>query len=169
MDQDFLLKTMAAFTAVAAVALVIMMGMMIAVYKSVSAMRERSTQFLDRWEPIADDAKKTLGDFRTQSTAILGDVKNLTDNGKQQMDRVNTLVTDVHAATKSSIERVDRSLQENLRRVDETTAAVQNTFLVPVRQARAIVAAVDAVIKHLANSRKRPTVDRVTLDEEMFI
>jgi len=169
MDQDFLLKIMAAFTGVAAVALVIMMGMMIAVYKSVSAMRERSTEFLDRWEPIADDAKKTLGDFRTQSTTILADVKELTDSGKQQMQRVDTLLTDVQTAARTSFERVDQSLQENLRRVDETTAAVQNTFLVPVKQARAVAAAVDAVIRHLAGSRKRPTVDRVTIDEEMFI
>jgi uncharacterized protein YoxC len=169
MDQDFLLKVMAAFTGVAAIALVIMMGMMIAVYKSVSAMRERSTQFLDRWEPIADDAKKTLGDFRTQSTTILADVKQLTDTGKQQMQRVDTLLTDVQAAAKTSFERVDQSLQENLRRVDETTAAVQNTFLVPVKQARGVAAAVDAVIRHLAGSRRRPTVDQVTLDEEMFI
>lgn len=169
MDQDLLLKVMAAFTGVAAVALVIMMGMMIAIYKSVSAMRERSTQFLDRWEPIADDAKQTLGDFRTQSTEILGDVKNLTTNSKQQLERVNTLLTDVQAAAKTSFERVDQSLQQNLRRVDETTAAVQDTFLVPVKQVRAMAAAVDAVFRHLAGSRKRPTVDQVTIDEEMFI
>ena len=169
MDQDFLLKIMAAFTGVAAIALVIMMGMMIAIFKSVSAMRERSAQFLDRWEPIANDAKQTLGEFRTQSTAILGDVKNLTDTSKQQLQRVDTLLTDVQTAAKQSFERVDQSLQQNLQRVDETTQAVQNTFLVPVKQARAMAAAVDAVFRHLAGTRKRPTVDQVTLDEEMFI
>ncbi len=169
MDQDFLLKIMAAFTGVAAVALVIMMGMMFAVYKSVSALRERSTEFLDRWEPIADDAKKTLGDFREQSSGILADVKNLTDNGKQQMQRVDTLLNDVQSAAKTSFEKVDQSLEQNLRRVNETTEAVQKTFLVPVKQARAVVAAVDAVVKHLAGGRRRPTVDQVTIDEEMFI
>jgi uncharacterized protein YoxC len=169
MDQDFLLKVMAAFTGVAAIALVIMMGMMIAVYKSVSALRERSAQFLDRWEPIAGDAKQTLADFRTQSTTILADVKNLTDSGNKQMQRVETLLTDVQTAARTSFERVDQSLQQNLRRVDETTQAVQNTFLVPVKQARAVAAAVDAVLRHLSGSRKRPTVDQVTLDEEMFI
>jgi hypothetical protein len=168
MDQELLLKTMAAFTGVAAIALLIMMGMMIGVYKSVSAMRERSTQFLDRWEPVADDAKKTLTDFRTQSSTILADVKNLTESGKQQMQRVETLLTDVQTAAKTSYERIDETLQNNLRRVDETAAAVQNTVLTPVKQARAMAAAVDAVFRHLAG-RRRPTVDQVTLDEEMFI
>jgi hypothetical protein len=84
------------------------------------------------------------------------------------MQRVETLLTDVQNAARLSFERVDHSLQQNLARVDETAAAVQNTVLVPVRQARAVAAAVDAVIRHLAG-RKRPTVDRVTLDEEMFI
>ncbi len=168
MDQDLLLKIMAAFTGIAAVALVIMMVMMIAIFKSVSAMRERSTLFLDRWEPVAEDAKKTLSDFRSQSTTILADVKSLSESGRQQMQRVETLLTDVQNAARLSFERVDHSLQQNLARVDETTAAVQNTVLVPVRQARAVAAAVDAVIRHLAG-RKRPTVDRVTIDEEMFI
>ena len=168
MDQDLLLKTMAAFTGVAAIALVVMMAMLIAIYKSVSAMRERSTQFLDRWEPLADDAKKTLGEFRTQSSSILADVKNLTESGRQQVERVETLITDVQAAARVTFERVDQSLQTNLRRVDDTAAAVQNTVLTPVRQARAMAAAVDAVVRHLAG-RNRPTVDRATIDEEMFI
>ncbi|MEZ5366828.1 MAG: hypothetical protein R2748_31940 [Bryobacterales bacterium] len=168
MDQDLLLKIMAAFTGVAAIALIIMMGMMIAIYKSVSAMRERSTVFLDRWEPVAEDAKKTLGDFRTQSSTILGDVKKLTENGKTQMERVEVLLTDLQSAAKTTFERVDESLAINLRRVDETTEAVQNTVLKPVRQVRGMAAAVDAVIRHLSG-RNRPTVDRATIDEEMFI
>jgi hypothetical protein len=168
MDQDLLLKIMAAFTAVAAIALVIMMAMMIGIYKSVSALRERSTQFLDRWEPMADDAKRTLGDFRTQSSAILVDVKDLTASGRTQMQRIDTLLTDVQTTTRTSLERLDQAVQENLRRVDETTAAVQNTVLTPVRQARAMAAAVDAVFRHLSG-RNRPTVDQATADEEMFI
>lgn len=159
---------MAAFTAVAAIALVIMMGMMIGIYKSVSAMRERSTGFLDRWEPVAEDAKQTLGDFRTQSSAILTDVKKLTETGKTQVDRVDVLLTDLQSAAKTTFDRVDQSLAVNLRRVDETTEAVQNTVLKPVRQIRGMAAAVDATLRHLSG-RNRPTVDRATIDEEMFI
>lgn len=168
MDQDLLLKIMAAFTGVAAVALLIMMGMMIAIYKSVAALRERSTVFLDRWEPVADDAKKTLGEFRTQSSSILVDVKKLTESSKQQVDRLETLLADVQTAAKITFERVDSSLQQNLRRVDETAEAVQRTVLTPVQQVRGVAAAVDAVFRHLAG-RNRPTVDRATIDEEMFI
>lgn len=159
---------MAAFTGVAAIALLIMMGMMIAIYKSIAGLRERSTLFLDRWEPVADDAKKTLTELRTQSTTILADVKRLTETGRDQMARVETLIGDVQSAAKISFARVDESLQMNIRRVDETAEAVQNTVLTPVRQARAMAAAVDAVFRHLAG-RHRPTVDRATIDEEMFI
>jgi hypothetical protein len=168
MDQDLLLKIMAAFTGVAAVALLIMMGMMIAIYKSVSGLRERSTLFLDRWEPVADDAKKTLLEFRTQSTTILSDVKKLTESGREQMARVETLLGEVETTTRSSLARVDESLQQNLRRVDETAEAVQRTVLTPVRQVRGMAAAIDAVFRHLSG-RSRPTVDRATIDEEMFI
>ena len=168
MDQDLLLKVMAVFTGVAAIALLIMMVMMIAVYKSVSTLRERSMVFLDRWEPVADDAKKTLNEFRTQSTAILADVKRLTENSREQLNRIETMLGEAQTAFKTSYARVDESLQENLRRVDETTQAVQNTVLTPVRQVRGVAAAIDAMFRHLAG-RNRPTVDRATIDEEMFI
>ena len=95
-------------------------------------------------------------------------LKKLTETGKTQVDRVDVLLTDLQSAAKTTFERVDQSLAVNLRRVDETTEAVQNTVLKPVRQIRGMAAAVDATLRHLSG-RNRPTVDRATIDEEMFI
>ena len=162
----------AAFTGVAAVALLIMMGMMIAIYKSVSGLRERSTLFLDRWEPVADDAKKTLLEFRTQSTTILSDVKKLTESGREQMARVETLLGEVETTTRSSLARVDESLQQNLRRVDETAEAVQRTVLTPVRQVRGMAAAIDAGALERRRQRGVPAVhdhvDSLIVGEPFF-
>ena len=169
MDRELLLLyTMAAFTGVAAVALVLMLGMMFATYRAISALRERSMQFLDRWEPVADDAKRTLTETREQSAKILADVKTLTESGQQQMQNVAEMLAEFRAGTSDQLQRVDDTLRTTLQRVDETTAALQQTFLVPVRQARGVAAAVDAVFRTLGG-RRRPSVDRATQDEEMFI
>ena len=163
-----LLYIMAVFTAVAAVALVIQMLFLLGMYRSTKILRERATAFMDRWEPLADQAQKTLEQVRVQSDQILKKVEGLADQSKVQLDKVDALLTDVSQATRVQMERIDRAMAETVDRVHQTTDALQKTVLVPVRQIRAVAAALGAVLGSL-NSRRRPTVDQVTLDEEMFI
>lgn len=164
----FLLQIMAVFTGVAAIALLLMMGFMFAIMRAMHAVRERALQFMDRWEPLADTSQKSLEEFQVQSKDILADVKKLTASGQSQMERIDSMVGDLHQSAKTQMDRVDSTLVDTLRRVEETTEAVQQTILVPVRQVRAVAAGVDAVLRHLVG-RRRPTVDQATIDEEMFI
>ncbi len=54
MDRELLLLyIMATFTGVAAIALVIMAGMVLGMYRSSKAMRERAVRFMDKCEPLA--------------------------------------------------------------------------------------------------------------------
>ena len=167
---DLLLKIMTAFTGVAAVALLLMLGMMFGMFRTIRELRDRTTVFLDRWEPMADTAQKAVQEFREKSSPILDDVKALTEKGQTQMVKIDAILTDLQATTKLQIERVDHSVQKNIDRIEETAELVQKTILVPVRQIRAVAAGVDAALKHLSGfRRRRPTVDQATIDEEMFI
>lgn len=169
MDRDLLLLyIMAVFTGVSAIALVIQMCFLFGIYRSVKALRERAMTFLDRWEPLADQAQKTLDQVRGQSDQILKKVEGLADQSKTQLDKVDTLLTDVSQTTRLQLERIDRTIAETVHRVHQTTEAVQKTVLVPVQQVRAVAAAFGAIVNAL-NARRRPTVDQATLDEEMFI
>lgn len=169
MPRDLLLLyIMAVFTGVAAVALVIQMLFLFGMYRSMKMLRERATAFMDRWEPLADQAQKTLEQVRAQSDQILKKVEGLADQSKAQLDKVDALLSDVSQATRAQLERIDRAMAETVERVHQTTDALQKTVLVPVRQIRAVAAALGAVLGSL-NSRRRPTVDQATLDEEMFI
>ena len=169
MDRDLLLLyIMAVFTGVAAIALVIQMFFLFGMYRSMKALRERATSFMDRWEPLADQAQKTLEQVRGQSDQILQKVEKLADQSKSQLDKVDTLLTDVSQTTRLQLERIDRAIADTVDRVHQTTEAVQKTVLVPVRQVRAVAAALGAIVGTL-NTRRRPTVDQATLDEEMFI
>lgn len=169
MDRDLLLLyIMAVFTGVAAIALVIQMFFLFGMYRSLKTLRERAMAFMDRWEPLAGQAQKTLEQVRAQSDQILKKVENLADQSKSQLDKVDTLLTDVSQTTRLQLERIDRAVADTVDRVHQTTEAVQKTVLVPVRQVRAVAAALSAIVGTL-NSRRRPTVDQATLDEEMFI
>lgn len=170
MDRElFLLYTMAAFTGVAAICLVAMAGMVFGMYKSSKAMRDRTSQFMDKCEPLADSARQTLEDTRGQTKEILVDVKELTASGRKQMATVESLLEDLSQTARVQAERVDGGLETTLQRVNETTAVVQKTILEPIRQVRGVVSAVTAVLDHLSGSSRRPTVDQATTDEDMFI
>ena len=87
------------------------------------------------------------------------------------MEKIDGILVDLQASTKLQLQRVDKSVQVNLDRLDETANLVQKTILGPVNQIRAVAAGVDAALKQLSGGRRRgrPTVDRATQDEEMFI
>ena len=170
MDRELLLLyTMAAFTGVAAISLVVMAGMVFGMYRSSKLMRERVTSFMDKLEPLADSARKTLDETRDQTKEILVDVKELTASGRKQMATVESLLNDLSQTARLQVERVDGGVETTLRRVNETTEIVQKTILEPIRQVRGVVSAVTAVLEHLSGASRRPTPDRATSDEEMFI
>lgn len=170
MDRELLLLyIMATFTGVAAIALVIMAGMVLGMYRSSKAMRERAVLFMDKCEPLAESARQTLEETRKQTKEILVDVKELTASGRKQMTTVESLIEDLSQTARVQAKRVDGSVETTLQRVNETTAVVQKTILEPIRQVRGVVSAVTAVLDHLSGASRRPTVDRATGDDEMFI
>ena len=65
-------------------------------------------------------------------------------------------------------ERFDVMVSDTVERVQETTAAVQNTILKPVREVNGLVSGVRAALTALARGN-RASVDHATQDEEMFI
>ena len=173
MDPDqvqLLLTIMAVFTGVAAVSLLVMLGMLFAMYRAMNELKGRTTTFLHRMEPLAETAESTVKELREKTTPILDDVKLLTEKGQVQMERIDGILTDLQTATKVQLGRVDKSVQMNIDRIEETADTLQKTILVPVRQIRAVAAGFDAAMKQLAGvRRRRPTPDQATLDEEMFI
>jgi hypothetical protein len=171
MERDLLLLyIMAVFTGVAAIALVVQMFFLFGIFRAVKTLQERATVLMDKLEPLAETSRQTLDEVRKQTAEILTRLRETADSTKSQMDKVDLLVTDFSSAARQQIQRVEKMIEVTLRRLEETTAALQKAFLVPVKQVRGVAAAAGAVLDHLVGGRgRRATVDRATLDEEMFI
>jgi len=169
MEQDLLLLyIMAVFTGVAAIALVIQMFFLFGIFRAAKAMQERATTFMDRFEPLAETSRQTLEEVRKQSTEILTRVQEMADTTKGQVDKVDSVLTDLADSARNQIEHAEHAVERILERIEEVTVALQKALLMPVRQVRGVAAAAGAMIDYLAG-RRRATVDRATLDEEMFI
>ena len=167
-SQQTLLVIMAVFTGVAAVALLLQMVFLFGVYSSIKALKKRSMLFLDQWGPVAESSLKTLEQLREQSTEIMGKVSDLADATKVQSEKVDSILDDVSSFSKTQLSRVDQTVEGALEKVNETAATMQNTLLAPIRQIRAVAMALSAIVESLFGGR-RQSVDRATVDEEMFI
>lgn len=167
-NEILLLQIMAVFTGVAAIALVMQMVFLFRINQTAKRLKERADSFMDRWEPLAETSQQMLRDIRGQSAEVLTKMNDLADSTKGAMEKADTILGDLSTTTKKQLERMDRTVEGALTRLEETGVVVHRTMMVPVRKARAMAAAMGAVVDTLVAGRSS-RVDRATLDEEMFI
>jgi len=167
-NETQLLQIMSVFTGVAAVALVGGMVSLIGIWISIRATQKRVVTFLDRWEPLADTAQKTLDDVRSESNKILKQVNELTVVAKTQVEKADATLDELSKTTQIQAQRIDQTIQILLERVQDTGLALQQSVLTPIKQIRAVGVGLAAMIDAISG-RRRASVDRATQDEEMFI
>ena len=95
-------------------------------------------------------------------------VSDLTDATELQVEKIESILTDFSSFSKTQLDRVDETVSSTLDRVTEATDAMQQTVLAPVQQLRTIATALGTIVSSLFGGW-RQSVDRATLDEEMFI
>ena len=167
MEQNLLI-VMAVFTGIAAVALLGQAAFLFGMWRATKAIEKRTSQFMDRWEPVADASIETMEQVRKESGELLKQAQGVVASAKSQLDKADAALDELTGSARAQIERVEQTIGAVTDRVQQTAAALQDTLLVPVRQIRAFAVALSAVIDGLMGCRKAP-VDRATLDEEMFI
>jgi hypothetical protein len=168
MNQTYLLVALVVFVAIAAIAL---LGQAVALVGLFLVARDLKTKMLGSWpqiESIIGASKRTveqaehhMGKIGDSSVAIL-------DVTKQQLARVDALMTDASTRARVQMERAEMVLDDTMTRVQQTVGVVQRGVLSPVREVHGLISGIRTAISHLSRGG-RPTVDHVTSDEEMFI
>jgi hypothetical protein len=168
MNQTTLLTIMAVFVAIAAIAL---LGQAVAMLGLFIVARDLRTKVLGSWpqiESIIGSSKRTveqaeqhIGRIGITSVAIL-------DVTKQQLVRVDELLSDASMRAKVQLERAEMVLDDTMTRVQQTVGIVQRGVLSPVREVHGIISGIRTAFSHLTRGG-RTSVDHVTADEEMFI
>jgi len=168
MDQTTLLTILAVFVAVAAIAL---LGQAVALVGLFLVARDLRTKLFGAWPQIesiigasrrtVEQAEQHLDSIGSSSVAIL-------DVTKQQLVKVDELLTDAGMRAKVQLERAEMVLDDTMTRVQETVGVVQRGVLTPVRGLYGVITGIRTAFSHLGRGG-RPTVEHVTSDEEMFI
>lgn len=168
MDQNTLLILLTIFVAIAAMALLIQAISLIGMFLLARQIRTRLFSVWPQIEEIvgitkrtAQGAEKHVGSIGSTSLVLL----NMT---KQQLSKVDELLTDASTRAKVQMERAEMVLDDTLTRVQSTVSVVQRGVLRPIREVHGVLSGVRTAIQHLGRN-SRSTVDHATSDEEMFI
>ncbi len=175
MSETTLLYVMTAFVIISAIALCIQAGMLAGIYKSTKALQEKINPLVPKVEILVERASSTveqsgkqITEITTRANAILDSSKEIVDSTKRQLAMVEEVVGDAAVRAKVQMERVELVLDDTLSRAHETIAVVHDGIMRPLREVNGIAVGVRAALAALARG-DRPTVDRATSDEEMFI
>jgi len=162
------------FVVVAAVAIVVQMAVLLALYM---ALRQTS----ERMEGIAGRLEQQATPVLATAAAILDDAKpkiaEITTNLAETSASVRSHVSEVGHATSEIMERarlqaarLDEFVISAAQKVEATSELLQHKVFSPMRRVRAIVTALNAGLAFFKSNRSRQRTNGESVeDEEMFI
>jgi hypothetical protein len=168
MDDHTLLILLTVFVFLAAIAMLIQAGTLLGLFIVARKMQEKVSALTGPVTGIIDTSKKTLQTVEGHIDRIGKSSNAILDTTKEQLVKVDALISDASTRAKVQMERAEMVLDDTMGRVQNTVSFVQSGVVRPVREVQGIVTGIRTALTHLGRGG-RPTVDHATADEEMFI
>jgi hypothetical protein len=137
-------------------------------FRMVRQLRARLLGLLERAEPVVDRASRIVEEARPRIDLVTRTAMEVAETTRAQVQRYDLLLSEAAERARVQVDRIDYAVADTVEKLTETTAAMQRSLLRPVREVNGVMNGVRAALATLAMGR-RPTVEQVTQDEEMFI
>jgi len=162
------------FILVAAVAIVIQMGILLAMFVQMRATVEQftriATQLQSRIDPILVRTNRILEDSEDRIRSITSDAAELTRVARSQAQNVDRIFTDAVERLRIQIVKADQILTGALEVIEEAGSTFRSKLWQPFNQASAVLKGVKPGIDFIRGQRQpRPESDAMARDEELFI
>lgn len=168
MGEHTLLILLTIFVALAAIAMLIQAGTLLGLFLVARKLQEKVTPLIPQIAGVVGVTKRTIEGVEKHIEKIGTSSEAILDVTKQQLAKVDDLLSDASTRAKVQMERAEMVLDDTMTRVQQTVSVVQSGVLRPVREVHGIMAGIRTALAHLGRGG-RPTVDHATSDEEMFI
>jgi low affinity Fe/Cu permease len=168
MDQNTLLILLIIFVALAAIAMFIQAVMLIGMFLVARKLQEKILPIIPEVEKVIGVVRRTVESIEKHVEKIGVTSGAILDVTKQQLVKVDELLSDASTRAKVQMERAEMVLDDTMTRVQETVSIVQRGVIRPVREIQGVLSGFRSALAYLGRGR-RPTVDHATSDEEMFI
>jgi len=140
----------------------------IGIYRSVRKLQQDVAPLIPEVKATLLQAQKTLADTTRDVREVTDRAKAVLHSAQTQLDYFDQARGEMVTHLKVQSERVELVLDDVLSRVQEVVGVIHGTVLRPVREVSGIVSGVKAAVQAFLLGR-RPTVERATHDDEMFI
>ena len=162
------------FVVVAAVAIVVQMAVLFALYKALRQTSERMEGIAGRLEqqatPVLVTAAAILDDAKPKIAEITANLAETSASVRTHVGHVGIAATEIVERARMQAARLDEFVINAAHKVEATTELLQNKVFSPMRRVRAIVTALNAGMSFFKSNRpqhKRGSGE--VEDEEMFI
>jgi hypothetical protein len=163
-----LLIALTVFVALTTIAMVAQALAMLGMVRVAREMQQKLNGLLPEIARVLEGAQNAIN----QTTKFLTEANTRTvgilDITKAQLEKLDEVVTDATHRAHAQMDRAELVLDDAMSRTQQTVAVLHRSVVSPVREVSGMLSGIRATIIELARGR-RPTVDHVTADEEMFI
>jgi predicted phosphoribosyltransferase len=160
-----------AFIVIAALAIVIQMAILVAMFALMRDTVERSlrmaSQLQARLDPILLRANRILEDSEERIASVMSDAAEISHVARSQAQRVDRVFSDAVERLRIQVVRADHILTGTLEVIEEAGSKVRRVWE-PVRQVSAVLKGLKAGLD-MIRGRREAAPDATTQDEELFI
>lgn len=163
-----------AFIVIAAVAIVVQMAILLALFlqvKSALARFERvTTDLQSKINPILIRVNRILENSEDRIASIMDDAAELTRVARSQAQKVDRVFTEGIERLRIQLLRADMILTGALEVIEDTGSKFRDTLWGPVQKATAVIRGIKVGLDFLRGQRQRRAErEPATQDEELFI
>jgi hypothetical protein len=168
MDEHSLLVVMSVFVFVAAVAMLVQAGYLFGIYKTLRSIQENTSRVLPKVEALVTSSQAAVEDGRATIAEITTKAHAILDTSQKQLQTVEDFLTEAASRGRVQMDRAELFLDDTMGRAQQTVAMVHSTVITPIRQINGLATGIRAALQFILRGN-RPSPDRATVDEEMFI
>lgn len=168
MQSETALVLLAIAVAVSSLSLLVQAIASWRLYVSVRRLQEEVSPLIPQAKAALEQAETTFRQAAAELHEAAEMAKGIMESVQEQVDGIDRARQEIAAQWRVQSERIDLVLEDILGRAQEVVGVLHGTVMRPVREVSGMVAGVKAALQTLLLAR-RPTVDRATHDDEMFI
>lgn len=161
------------FVGLTALAIVIQMGVLIAIFVTTKKTSERLQSISKEMEehvlPMIRDTKVLLAEGTPKIREILENLTVLSATVRQDAERISSTANDIADRVRQQAARADELVTHTFDRVEKTAETAQHVISAPMRQISGVLAGVAAGLAEFLGSRKVQRQRNAMPRDEMFI
>jgi len=163
------------FSIVAAIALVVQVGILIGLFlqlrKTTESINRMVTDLHTRMGPILTRTQILLDDTQPKIAALVEDASHVVYLARVQAQKMDKVFTEASDRLRGQLVRADRILTGTLEAVEDAGAQVRRSFFGPVQKVAAVVHGIKIGLDVLRSRRREPNgaAEGVEQEDELFI